>query len=85
MKKRNSRQTCRVCRGENCFDFHVPDDVWKGVVPPHFRNSVVCLSCFDRFAAERNQDYTPYLHLLYFAGDNACFEFRVVWGGRTTD
>ena len=84
MSEQASKQTCGVCCKEDNFDFHVPDEVWDRVVPRQFRNRVVCLCCFDRFAAERNVDYTPYLNILYFAGDQAYFKFRVVWGGRAT-
>ncbi|MBI3894955.1 MAG: hypothetical protein HY313_03400 [Acidobacteria bacterium] len=83
MKEQACRQTCKVCLREDCFDFHVPDEVWQRIVPHEFQNSAVCLGCFDRFAAERKVDYTPYLALLYFAGDQACFEFKVVWGSST--
>lgn len=71
-----------MCRREDTFDFRLPDEVWDRVVPPQFRKGVVCLPCFDHLAAERGVDYTPYLNLLYFAGDQACFEFRVVRRGR---
>jgi hypothetical protein len=56
----------------------VPDDVWEAVVPPEYRNRVVCLSCFDDFALARKVNYTTHLATsLWFAGDAATFEFRV--------
>ena len=71
-------QTCKVCGHRDKFDFHVPDDVWEAVVPPKYRNRVVCLSCFDNFALARQVNYAPHLAIsLWFAGDAATFEFRV--------
>ena len=72
------RQTCKVCRMADHFDFHVPDEVWAAVVPERFRAGVVCLTCFDDFAAEKGVIYADCLRTLYFAGDRAAFEFRVV-------
>ena len=74
------QQTCKVCRRADCFDFNMPDWLWEKVVPERYRNTVVCLCCFDRFAAERKIDYTAYLKRLYFAGQKALLEFRVAEG-----
>jgi hypothetical protein len=73
-----SRQVCNACAREDGFDFHVPDAIWERVVPRELRDKIVCLCCFDRFAAEQQVDYSRYVKLLFFAGDQACFEFRVV-------
>ena len=73
----HQRQTCKVCWKPDGFDFHMPDEVWEQVVPPEFKNRVVCLLCFDGFADKKGVDYTKYLHTLHFAGNAACFEFRV--------
>lgn len=72
------QQTCKVCLRPDKFDFHVPDDVWEAVVPSELRNRVVCLGCFDDFARERQVDYASCLSVLWFAGDAATFEFRVI-------
>ena len=72
------RQKCKVCECQDKFDFHVPDNIWKEVVPPRFRNKVVCLSCFDKFAFEKQVDYAESLDVLYFAGDRAIFKFETV-------
>lgn len=72
------RQTCKACLNQDGFNFHVPDSIWNASVPAELRNRVVCLSCFDRFAHDRGVDYKPHIHTLYFAGELACFEFRVV-------
>lgn len=72
------RQKCKVCECQDKFDFHVPDNIWREVVPPRFRNKVVCLSCFDKFAFEKQVDYAESLDVLYFAGDRAIFKFETV-------
>jgi hypothetical protein len=71
------RQTCKVCLRADQFNFHVPDGVWSGVVPKEYRNRVVCLACFDRFAEKRQVDYSTCLESLYFAGDYCSFEFTI--------
>jgi hypothetical protein len=72
------RQTCKICGRADKFDFNVPNRVWRAVVPQQFRKLVVCLSCFDELARQRNINYASYLQRLYFVGDKACFEFNVV-------
>ena len=72
------RQTCRVCRCRDKFDFHVADGVWQKVVPEKYQNGVVCLSCFDEFARKEDIDYSDSLEVLYFAGDQAIFKFQTV-------
>ncbi len=71
------RQTCKVCRRPDKFDFHVPDDIWEAVVPESFRNRVVCLYCFDDFAQTKGIKYARSLTTLFFAGDQAVFRFEV--------
>jgi hypothetical protein len=71
-------QTCKACGNRDKFDFTVPDEVWASVVPDHLRTRVVCLPCFDDFAQSRGIDYAAHVSSLYFAGDGAAFEFRVV-------
>lgn len=70
------RQTCKVCKRKDKFDFHVPDEIWEAIVPPIFRGLVVCLECFDAFAADKNIDYARHLKVLYFTGDKAAIEFK---------
>lgn len=72
------QQTCKVCGCEDKFNFSVPDDLWKRVVPAKYRKRVVCLPCFDRFAFQSGIDYSDSLRVLYFAGDQAAFEFQTV-------
>ena len=38
----------------------------------------VCLDCFDRFASEKEIDYSDSIEVLYFAGDKATFKFQTV-------
>lgn len=70
------QQTCKACGLPDKFNFWVPDDVWAAVVPEHLRNRVVCLPCFDDFAAAARVKYGPSLRGLYFAGRGATFEFK---------
>jgi len=72
------RQKCKACGCPDKFDFHVPDATWEKVVPPRYRNKVVCLGCFDKFAFEKQVDYSDSLEVLYFAGDRAVFKFAAV-------
>ena len=73
----NLRQRCKACGREDKFDFHVPDDIWRQVVPPELVNRVVCLGCFDEFARGKAVDYAPGVKKLYFAGDQAVLVFTV--------
>jgi hypothetical protein len=79
------QQTCKACGLPDRFDFNVPDDLWHAVVPLPLRNRVVCLTCFDKFARERDVDYANAIHNLYFAGDQASFVFQVVSATGTTN
>jgi hypothetical protein len=72
------RQTCKVCKCPDKFDFNVPDEMWKRVVPVEYQRGVVCLDCFDRFASEKQIDYSDSIEVLYFAGDKATFKFQTV-------
>ena len=72
------RQRCRVCKCQDKFNFYVPDGIWREVVPHEYQDTVVCLSCFDEFARERNVDYSDVIELLYFAGSQASFKFQTV-------
>ena len=58
MRPRLRRETCRRCWRENPVGFHVPDDVWRAVVPARHCQHVLCLHCFDRFATARRIDWT---------------------------
>ena len=72
------RQTCKVCKCPDKFDFNVPDETWNRVVPVEYQQGVVCLECFDRFACEKQIDYSDSIEVLYFAGDKAAFKFYTV-------
>jgi hypothetical protein len=69
---------CKVCGCVDKFDFNVPDDVWKEVVPNTHLHDVVCLKCFDEFAFEKGVNYAESIDTLYFAGNQAAFEFQAV-------
>ncbi len=72
-----NQQTCKVCRRPDKFDFNVPDELWKKIVPEDYTNRVVCLGCFDEFAKQRDLEYAHDIHTLYFAGEQASFIFSV--------
>jgi len=52
--------------------------MWKEVVPVEYQNKVVCLSCFDKFAREKQVHYSDSLEVLYFVGDQATLKFQTV-------
>ena len=72
------QQTCKNCGAQDAFNFNVSDSVWEKVVPAALLEKVVCLACFDRFAEKRGIDYRRNLRVIYFAGRQASFKFRVV-------
>jgi hypothetical protein len=72
------RQKCAACKCADKFNFFVPDELWKDVVPQQYQNGVVCLPCFDEFAREKNVDYADSIEVLYFAGNQASFKFQTV-------
>jgi hypothetical protein len=48
------------------------------IVPVEYQQGVVYLECFDRFACEKQIDYSDSIEVLYFAGDKAAFKFQTV-------
>ena len=79
---RDRCQKCKVCGQADGFDFHVPDDIWRSIVPKRLQNRVVCLRCFDRFAAQKGINYTPFIDKIYFCGLGAVLIGRT--GGGST-
>jgi hypothetical protein len=75
-------QRCEKCGVRDGLNFHVSDRLWARVVPKRFAQSVLCLACFDSFAARRGVEYHRSLRMLYFAGRQASFQFRVVRAAR---
>ena len=73
----SSRQRCKVCGNADKLNFDLPDEIWAAAVPEEYRDRVVCLSCFDDFARERQVAYAGYLTTLYFAGDRASLVLHV--------
>src|SRR3990167_10679689 len=65
------QQTCKVCGRSDKFDFSLPDAVWAAAVPAEYRSRVVCLYCFDEFAAQAGVAYGASPREGYFAGDAA--------------
>lgn len=52
-----TREICKCCFQLNKIGFSVPDNVWEQSIPEQFRNSVLCLTCFTRFADEQLIDW----------------------------
>lgn len=71
-----------MCGRPDKFDFQVPDDIWRLIVPSKYQTKVVCLACFDDFATARDIDYSMSLRTLYFAGGKTSFKFEVCGGDR---
>jgi hypothetical protein len=67
-----------VCHCDDKFNFYVPDELWREIVPREFYNKVVCLPCFDEFARKQDVDYADSIDTLYFAGNQASFKFQTV-------
>jgi len=59
----------------------VPDEIWVSVIPTEYQSGVVCLSCFDGFAKEKDINYSNYLQDLCFAGGKATFRFEIAFAG----
>jgi len=72
------RQICKACGCPDKFDFNVPDEMWRGIVPREYRLGVICLECFDSFASEKRNRLFGLEEVLYFAGDKAAFKFQTV-------
>ena len=77
-KKKANIVICKACGRRDNFNFDVPDEIWLSVVPRNLINRVVCITCFDVFANQKNIDYTPHIKELYFVGDRAAIIFRTV-------
>ena len=71
------QQRCKVCGRIDKFNYSIPDEIWRAIVPRSFHNNVVCLCCFDDFASDKGMGYNYALQSLFFAGRKACFEFKV--------
>lgn len=78
-------QSCKNCGVRDGFNFHVSDSIWAKIVPQRLSKNVVCLTCFDAFAARRGIEYRHDLRVIHFAGRQASFEFRVVWSARSRE
>lgn len=48
----STREICKVCGDINRVGFTVPDWMWNLAVPELWRDHVICLACFTRFADE---------------------------------
>lgn len=77
--EKDQRQLCKVCNRRDGFCFQIDNAVWKIVVPLEYQNSVVCLSCFDQMAYDKDISYDDALwDEMYFSGRGETgFMFRL--------
>lgn len=80
---RPNSQTCNRCGAVDYINFHVPNDIWAKVAGEEWTNdyydSVLCLACFDDLALEKNINYAQHITNIYFAGNQASFEFQPIY------
>jgi hypothetical protein len=54
--RRERTQLCKRCgRAQSEIGFCVSDREWQAVVPARWRRWALCLTCFERFAAEQGR------------------------------
>jgi len=70
-------QVCKACGRVDVVHYQVPNELWVDVVPEELRGLVVCLRCFDAFAARKRIDYADYLANVGFTGMRESFDLRV--------
>jgi len=70
-------QVCKACGRVDVVHYQVPNELWVDVVPRELRHLVVCLRCFDAFAAEKRIDYADHLANIGFAGMRESFDLKV--------
>lgn len=70
-------QRCKVCNRVDRMNFHVDDEVWNRVLPKHYAEGVVCLSCFDFFASAKGIGYEDAVKDVIFVGEAAHFYFGI--------
>ena len=70
-------QVCKACGRVDVVHYQVPDLLWEAVVPEELRGLVMCLRCFDAFAAAKRIDYADQLQDVGFAGMRESFGLRV--------
>ena len=46
------REICCACNHSSPVGFSVTDEIWEASVPVRFRDAVLCIGCFTRFADE---------------------------------
>ena len=56
-RKKMTREICKACFKISRVGFYVTDLVWTFSVPWPFRDKVLCLDCFTRFADENSIDW----------------------------
>ena len=73
-----SCQRCKLCGRADGIDFQITDNVWKQI-SGQFKNSVLCLRCFDYLANVKGIEYLDSIDdEVCFVGDAANFTFKIV-------
>jgi hypothetical protein len=44
--------TCAVCGRDEPYTYHVPESLWRKVVPERYWHEIVCAGCFDVMARQ---------------------------------
>lgn len=48
-----TRERCAMCHRYSPVGFHVPNEIWRASVHPHYSESILCIMCFAHGADER--------------------------------
>ena len=70
--------SCSLCKQKVMFDYTVMDKIWKKVSPKCYKQSVICLPCFDKLAVSLNIDISDHITNLYFCGTNKTISFKII-------
>ena len=70
------RQQCSVCRCEEKFNFHIPDHLWKQIVPEEYQQRVVWLALIT-LLAKKMSTTRILLKIFISPGDKATVKFEV--------
>lgn len=41
---------CAICGRDEPYTYHVPESLWRKILPPQYWDSIVCAKCFDEQA-----------------------------------
>lgn len=58
------RPKCAACAHVLKVDYYVSDEkIWRETVKPYYRNSIICLNCFTRWADEKLLRWCKHIEL----------------------